>query len=69
MTINMLTENSGALRGLDTSSIASTAYGGSARYMEADYWEGYVGAIVRPGVGRPQGEMDVIDYVIEVHDV
>lgn len=72
MTVKILAEKAGNLQGLSADSIARLAYGGSAHYVEdptGDTWEGYIGAFVRHSPGRPQGDYDVIDYVIEMHAV
>lgn len=68
MTVKLLAEKSGALQGMDVETIARQAYGGTARYMPSDAWDGYVGAIVRTSATRPQGEFEVLDYVVTVHD-
>jgi len=76
MGIKMLTEKAGALQGLDADGVARTVYGTLASFKADDtgeLWPGYAGAIVKPTEaaieGQAQGSFDVLDLVVEVHEV
>ncbi|ACH62069.1 hypothetical protein MYRNA_61 [Mycobacterium phage Myrna] len=72
MAVKILADKAGQLQGLDANTVARLTYGGSAHYMEdptGETWEGYVGAFVRHSPGRPQGEYDVLDLIVELHDI
>jgi len=72
MAVKILAEKAGNLQGISADSVARQVFGGSAQYVTdptGDTWEGYIGAFVRHSPERPQGEFDVLDYVVEIHDV
>lgn len=76
MGVKMLTDKAGALQGVDTGSVARSAYGALALYKPdetGELWPGYAGAIVKPTDAVIQGstvaQWDVLDYVVEVHEV
>lgn len=70
MAVKMLTEKAGPLQGMGPSTIARQVYGQGAQYREGDEWGvAYSGAIVRHAAGRGEDEFDVLDYVVEVHEI
>jgi hypothetical protein len=76
MGVKMLTEGAGALQGVGPDTIARQVYGLLATYKPdttGDMWPGYAGAIVRPTTaviqGNTIGQWDVLDLVVEVHEV
>ena len=72
MTVKLLADKAGPLQGLDADTIARQVYGGSVHFMadpDGEAWPGYVGAFVRNSNDRPQGEYEVLDLIVEIHEV
>lgn len=76
MSVKMLTEKAGALQGLGPDTIARQAYGLLAVYKAdetGELWPGYAGAIVKPSPaaiqGQAPGQFDVLDLVVEIHEI
>jgi len=63
MTVKLLTDKRGPLQGISLESILRTAYGPDAVFREGE-GEG-MGLIVRE---RPNGDVVVLDTVIDLHD-
>jgi hypothetical protein len=72
MAVKLLADKAGALQGMDANSISRSAYGPGVDFYDdpqGKNWPGYVGAIVRRSAERSDDEFEVLDYVLEVHDV